>query len=147
MKNNQNIKIVYIALIAMLGMSCTSSSLEDNTSDPLTSNYDLTPILSKFSGDGLTVTLNGSSVTFSTKNLPDHTSPYWPTNNALYEAYRSDSVVNNNFINNNSISKSKSIALLFREYYYHVFSCCVSLLRKLAPRTYNAARTIYRKYK
>ena len=65
-----------------------------------------------------------------------------PSYNALYEAYRSDSVVNNN-----SISKSKSIALLFREYYYHVFSCCVSLLRKLAPRTYNAARTIYRKYK
>ena len=102
MKNNQNIKIVYIALIAMLGMSCTSSSLEDNTSDPLTSNYDLTPILSKFSGDGLTVTLNGSSVTFSTKNLPDHTSPYWPTNNALYEAYNGS---NANFhLNPNRIS-------------------------------------------
>lgn len=57
---------------------------ETETAD---TNYDISSILSKFSGTGLSYEVNGSTVTFTTQDLPNHKSPYWPTGNALYEAY------------------------------------------------------------
>ncbi|MEP3836057.1 MAG: YHYH protein [Algibacter sp.] len=50
-------------------------------------NYDISSILSKFDGTGLSYAVNGNTVTFTTADLPNHKSPYWPVDNPLYEAY------------------------------------------------------------
>ena len=86
MKNLSNVKIFSIAFVMIFALqSCGSSS--DDPVDPEATQYNIESILTKFVGDGLSYSVNGNSVTFTTKNLPDHKSPYWPTNNALYEAY------------------------------------------------------------
>ena len=51
-------------------------------------NYDITSILSKFDGiDAVSYSVSGNTVTFTTTDLPNHTSPYWDTLHSLYEAY------------------------------------------------------------
>ncbi|WP_298236691.1 YHYH protein [uncultured Algibacter sp.] len=55
-------------------------------------NYDISNILSKFDGTGLSYQVNGNTVTFTTADLPNHTSPYWDTSNPLYEAYNGTNV-------------------------------------------------------
>lgn len=96
-----------IALIMLFGlMSCLSSTTEEPI-DSSATQYDITPILTKFAGTGLTVSINGNSVTFTTHNLPDHRSPYWPTNNPLYEAYNGTNTsfnLNPNRISSQNIS-------------------------------------------
>lgn len=78
----------------------------DNSGDQ-TTNYDITSILQHFDGvDALSYTINGNTVTFTTTNLPNHTSPYWDTNNALYEAYNGS---NNNFHLNPNVISSQNI--------------------------------------
>ncbi len=84
--------IKYSLLLVMtvnLFYACGSDDNNDNadTDAPSVTNYDITPILSKFEGTGLTYSVNGNTVTFITKDLPNHKSPYWDTSNALYEAY------------------------------------------------------------
>ena len=101
-------KTIGIALMLIFGLMSCSSSTEDTTVDPTATQYDITPILTKFNGTGLTVSTNGNTVTFTTQNLPNHKSPYWPTNNALYESYNGS---NNNFhLNPNRIS-SQNISI------------------------------------
>ena len=108
MKNYRNIKHLALSLILTLGVLSCSSSSDDPTTDPAATDYDITPVLSKFVGTGLSYSVNGNTVTVSTENLPDHKSPYWPTNNALYEAYNGS---NSNFhLNPNRIS-SQSISI------------------------------------
>ncbi len=110
MKKYLNLKALCLSLtVVIICVSCSSSGVtEEEITDPTATNYDITPILSKFNGTGLTVTTNGNTVTFRTQNLPNHKSPYWPTNNALYEAYNG---TNTNFrINPNSIS-SQNISI------------------------------------
>jgi len=89
MRNNSRLKVLSLIIITSLNWAAcsSSSSSEDETDVPTATSYDITPILSKFNGTGLTVAVNGNTVTFTTQNLPNHKSPYWPTNNALYEAY------------------------------------------------------------
>lgn len=50
-------------------------------------DYNISSILSKFDGIGLSYEVNGNTVTFTTADLPNHTSPYYETSNPLYEAY------------------------------------------------------------
>lgn len=108
MKKLSIFKVASISLLLVVGLMSCGSTTEDETTDPTATQYDISPILSKFSGTGLTVSVNGNFVTFTTQNLPDHKSPYWPTNNALYEAYNG---VNSNFhLNPNRIS-SQSISI------------------------------------
>ena len=96
-----------LLLAVVLIYSCSSSSGTDNdggTDDPInTTVYDISSILSLFDGvDAITYSVNGNTVTFTTTNLPNHTSPYWPVGNALYEAYNG---TNTNFmLNPNTIS-------------------------------------------
>ena len=107
MKKILNFKTLLAAFTLMFAIISCSSSSEDDTVDPTTSVYDITPILSKFNGTGLTVSVNGNSVTFTTQNLPNHKSPYWPTNNALYEAYNGTNAgfnLNPNRISSQNIS-------------------------------------------
>ncbi|WP_400079698.1 YHYH protein [Winogradskyella sp. R77965] len=59
----------------------------DRDDDSMPTVYDISSILTLFEGTGLSYAVNGNRVTFTTQDLPNHTSPYWPTNNPLYEAY------------------------------------------------------------
>jgi len=85
MLKNQFFAYIVVVLMSVNLISCSSSD-EDETDIEATS-YDITTILSKFEGTGLMLAINGNTVIFTTQNLPNHKSPYWPTNNALYEAY------------------------------------------------------------
>ena len=111
MKNSIYTKSFVGLLMAILIAGCsTSDDVIDNTNNSNNNNnnsssttYDITPILNLFDGSSaVSYAVNGNTVTFTTNNLPDHTSPYWPTNNALYEPYNG---TNSNFNQNpNTIS-------------------------------------------
>ena len=86
MKFKYLLKILSASLIVLFSfLSCATD--DDPTEEILTSNYDISEILIKFSGTGLDYVIDGNFVTFTTENLPNHTSPYWPVSNALYESY------------------------------------------------------------
>jgi len=106
MKKFQRITVFFmLAFILITDISCSSSDVEDPNPnpDPITTNYDITEVLSKFDNPGVvSYAINGNTVTFTTTNLPNHTSPYWSTNNPLHEAYNG---TNTNFnLNPNEIS-------------------------------------------
>jgi len=108
MKKHSIFKVASVSLLLVVGLMSCGSTSEDETTNPTETQYDISPILTKYSGTGLTVSVNGNYVTFTTQNLPNHKSPYWPTNNALYEAYNG---TNGNFnINPNRIS-SQNISI------------------------------------
>lgn len=101
---NLGLCITAIAVMA----SCTSNSDEDSGGIAAT-DYDITGILSKFDGNtSVTYAINGNTVTFTTTNLPNHTSPYWPTNNPLYEAYNG---TNANYNQNPNQISSQNITI------------------------------------
>lgn len=81
--------IILLQISVFLGCSGNDDSATDQKEPdkPAITNYDTSSILSKFIGTGLSYEVKGDVVTFTTKNLPDHTSPYWSTSNPLYEAY------------------------------------------------------------
>ncbi|WP_299434834.1 YHYH protein [uncultured Maribacter sp.] len=81
-------KIGYIIFIAGLVVACSKkNSGEIDIINPTPTTYNITPILSKFSGTGLSYETTERTVIFTTQDLPDHTSPYWDTSNSLYEDY------------------------------------------------------------
>lgn len=65
----------------------TGSTDTTDTTGGTTTNYDITSVLSLFEGTGLSYQVNGNTVTFTTQDLPNHTSPYWGVGHAMYEAY------------------------------------------------------------
>ena len=86
----------HFILILIFAILACSNSDDPNTDDSVAddsdidmqkADYDISSILSKFEGTGLSYAINGNTVTFTTQNLPNHTSPYWDTSNALYEDY------------------------------------------------------------
>lgn len=80
--------LLFPLLTIIIFIACSSE--DDSTTEEeeqTESNYDISSILTKFSGTGLSYAVNGNTVTFTTQDLPNHTSPYWPTNNELYAAY------------------------------------------------------------
>ena len=87
MKNYSNLKTLSVFVVLQIVLLSCSSSTADDTTEPVSTQYDITTVLSKFNGTGLVVSVNGNTVTFATQNLPDHESPYWPSNHALYEPY------------------------------------------------------------
>ncbi|MEC3908343.1 YHYH protein [Tamlana sp. 2201CG12-4] len=81
-----------LPMVVFTGIGCENSDdnsvIEDEeTTVPEVTDYDISSILSKFEGTGLSYAVNANTVTFTTKDLPDHSSPYWPVSNPLYEAY------------------------------------------------------------
>ena len=93
MKKNQATKIVSLLFIVFIVIfSCSSSETTDEMLDTpdtaVETDYDITPILAKFDNiDAVTYAVNASTVTFTTTDLPNHTSPYWDDSHPLYEAY------------------------------------------------------------
>ncbi len=81
-------RLIIIFLFTLIFGACSGdddSNIEDDTQTE--TDYDITSILTKFEGTGLSYAVNGNTVTFTTQDLPNHSSPYWDTNNPLYEAY------------------------------------------------------------
>jgi hypothetical protein len=86
--------ITVLGILLIVFVACSnsddtidSSSNEETTNTISETNYDTSSILTKFEGIGLSYAVNGNTVTFTTQDLPNHTSPYYPTTNSLYEAY------------------------------------------------------------
>ena len=95
-----------LIFIFIFFVSCSSEKDEsENSSDQEVLNninYDISGILEKFdTREGFSYSIDNNNITFNTDNLPNHTSPYWPTSNNLYEEYNGS---NSNFrINPNKI--------------------------------------------
>ena len=87
MKHTKNLFILF-TLSLVIFIACSSGDDSNIPEETITeTDYDITSILTKFAGTGLSYAVNGNTVTFTTQDLPNHTSPYWPTNNPLYEVY------------------------------------------------------------
>ncbi|TYA92271.1 YHYH protein [Seonamhaeicola marinus] len=104
-------KLLFLAaLLALIFIACSSSDDGGSTPEeedpiieqPQDTDYDISSILSKFEGTGLSYAINGNTVTFTTQDLPNHTSPYWPESNPLHADYNG---TNNQFrLNPNRIA-------------------------------------------
>ena len=88
--------LILFFVIGILLSSCSSSAtisdeeIEDiiDVIDPIETAYDITPILTMFDNiDAISYSVNSNTVTFTTTDVPNHTSPYFETTNDLYEAY------------------------------------------------------------
>ena len=84
--------IIILAIFTLVACSSggdsTTQEMEEEQEEVVDdTDYTITSILSKFEGTGLSYAVNGNTVTFTTADLPNHSSPYWPTSNPLYEAY------------------------------------------------------------
>lgn len=89
----KNLKSLFFfpLLVTVIFIACSSG---DDSSETMEEeeiigdiDYDIASILSKFDGTGLSYAVNGNTVTFTTQDLPNHSSPYWPSTNPLYEGY------------------------------------------------------------
>jgi hypothetical protein len=90
MKNIKQLLLLPLLMLVIF-IACSSddspADTEEIKQDPAATDYDISSILSKFSGTGLSYAVNGNTVTFTTQDLPNHTSPYYPATDPLYEAY------------------------------------------------------------
>ncbi len=96
--------VLFCFLIWLIIMACSSddSATEEELGDIASTDYDISAVLSLFEGTGLSYETVGNTVVFTTSNLPNHKSPYWPTTNSLYEAYNGTNTAFN--LNPNTIS-------------------------------------------
>lgn len=85
---------LFLIFSLIIFLSCSSSEDVnkedvDDTLLPIPStNYDITPILIFFDNiEAVSYSVSGNTVTFTTTDLPNHTSPYWNSSHPLYEAY------------------------------------------------------------
>ncbi len=101
------LKLFIILLICSIFILACSND-DDTDSTPIASDYDITSVLSKFSGTGLSYQINGDNVTFTTQNLPNHTSPYWGVGHAMYEAYNG---TNPNWNQNPNLISTRNITI------------------------------------
>ena len=81
-----------LIFIFIFFISCSSEKDEsENSSDQEMLNsikYDISGVLDLFdTREGFSYSIDNNNITFNTDNLPNHTSPYWPTSNNLYEEY------------------------------------------------------------
>ena len=120
MKNSKTLFIIF-TLFLVIFIACSSSNDSNIPEETITeTDYDISSILTKFEGTGLSYAVNGNTVTFTTQDLPNHTSPYWPTNNPLYEDYNG---TNSNWNQNPNSIGSQNIVFtinLNRKFYTKV---------------------------
>ena len=94
------LKFISTLLLVILSFGCSKSS---STTSDSPSNLTVPAVFLKIYGAS-SITNDGTYITIKTKNLPDHKSPYYPTNNALYEAFSGTTFGGVNFNKNpNSI--------------------------------------------
>ena len=78
------IQSYFLAIIAVATIS--SCNKDDDTMTPTTVNNTVPEVYAKIYGAS-SITNDGKYITIKTDGVPDHKSPYYPVNNALYEAY------------------------------------------------------------
>jgi hypothetical protein len=99
------LKTIFFPILTIVLFSCSKS---DSTTTPTNNNTTPTStavpaVYSKIYG-AASITNDGTYITIKTKNLPDHKSTYYPTSNALYEAFSGPTFGGLNFNKNpNSI--------------------------------------------
>lgn len=107
-----------LAALAATVMACSGSSAASlsptaPTTTVATTTTTTTPTAPSTSGvqamyaqfaSGVTVTIDGSTVTLRTTDLPDHKSPYWGTSSANYEAPHSGMQVNPHLITSQNLT-------------------------------------------
>lgn len=76
----------HISLIAISLLTSCSKSTSSSTTTLPTTTVAVPAVYSKIYG-ATSITNDGTYITIKTKDLPDHKSAYYPTSNALYEAY------------------------------------------------------------
>ncbi len=80
--------LILTALASVIFIACSNGDDSEITEETMIeTDYNISSILSKFVGTGLSYAVNGNTVTFTTQDLPNHTSPYWDASNPLYEVY------------------------------------------------------------
>ncbi|WP_298534728.1 YHYH protein [uncultured Algibacter sp.] len=99
--------MLFIFVACSSGDDTLEVAQEEEQEEVGDTDYDITGVLSKFEGTGLSFAVNGNTVTFTTSDLPNHPSPYYETSNPLYEAYNG---TNSNFnLNPNRISEQNIV--------------------------------------
>ena len=99
------IKIILLAITSFIIITtCKSDNevvgIDDNDNiDNNDNNSDVPAVYSKIYGAS-SITSDGTFVTIQTNGSPDHTSPYYPTNNSLYEPYNGTTFGGGNFNQN-----------------------------------------------
>ena len=116
---NQPLALTAIALVAAGVVACsqaaastsaptaptttaTTATTTTTTTTPTTTTPTTTPttttstqsMFSKFSGNGVSVSFDGTTAVIRTSDTPDHKSPYWGSRSANYEAPHSGMQVN-----------------------------------------------------
>lgn len=86
LKKLANKLIVFPAIFIGIVFAC-SNEMEELEIEETSKKYDISPILSKFEGTGLSFEIREENVIFTTQDLPNHTSLYWPSDNDLYSEY------------------------------------------------------------
>lgn len=87
----------FLAIIAVATIS--SCSKDDGTPTPTTGNNTVPAVYTKIYGAS-SITSDGTFITIKTNGTPDHKSPYYPTNNSLYEAYSGTTPLGYTFVQN-----------------------------------------------
>jgi YHYH protein len=87
-------KYLLIVAVSLFLFACKSK--ESNTSS---GNVAVPAVYSKIYG-ATSITNDGTYTTIKTNGIPDHKSAYYPTNNALYEAYSGTTFAGNTFVKN-----------------------------------------------
>lgn len=101
-------KIAFLTFYSLILISCSKSK---NTSPSTTENTSATvPEIYKKIYGATSITSDGTYITIKSKGLPDHTSPYYATNNPLYENFSGTTFAGATFAKNpNSISEKSYI--------------------------------------
>ncbi|MDB5223242.1 MAG: hypothetical protein JWN83_1909 [Chitinophagaceae bacterium] len=96
MNNKKSVISKYV--LAIIAISSIVSCSKNN--NPTTSNNTTVPaVYSKIYG-ATSITNDGTFITIKTNGVPDHKSAYYPTTNALYEAYGGTTFGGNTFVKN-----------------------------------------------
>lgn len=103
-KKTQIGKLMLATIVSINLASCT----EDEAVTTSTTSSEVPAVYKKVYG-ATSITSDGTYITFKTKNLPDHKSPYYATSNALYEAYTGTTFGGTTFSKNpNTISEQSA---------------------------------------
>lgn len=83
-----NIRRVSAATVAVLGVAIAcSNSAATTVTNPTTPVAAEAPAMYKLFGNGVQITVEGTTVVIKSNGVPDHKSPYFATTDAKYEAY------------------------------------------------------------
>ena len=78
---------IFVPALIFTGLIVMSSCKKDDETEEITTSAGTTTPVSafdEFNSSAVTVSFNGDEVTLVSNGLPNHTSPYWATTNALY---------------------------------------------------------------